>query len=68
MNKTTSNLVLLTLVFGCAHQAQILSANISEELEDRRRVSVLKDVVGTYNEEQSLEKPYIFEQTTKETI
>lgn len=68
MNKTTGNLVLITLIFGCVHQAQILTTNIGEEVVDRKRERILKEVVGTYDESQNLEKPYVFEQTTKETI
>jgi hypothetical protein len=68
MNKTTGNLVLTTLVFGCIHQAQILTTNIREEMVDQKRERVLKEVLGPYDEAQSLEKPYVFERTTKEMI
>lgn len=68
MNQTTGNLVLITLIFGCIHQAQILTTNISEEVVDRKRERVLKEMLGPFDEAQSLEKPYVLEQTTKETI
>ncbi|MBA4053218.1 MAG: hypothetical protein C0490_00755 [Marivirga sp.] len=68
MSTTTGNFVLAMLMIGCIHQAHILKTNIGEDLVDRNRERVLKEVVGTYDDTQSLEKPYVFEQTTKETI
>ncbi len=68
MNKTTGNLVLIILVFGCVHQAEILTTNIREEMVDQKRERVLKEVLGPFDEAQSLEKPYVLEEITKETI
>lgn len=68
MNKTAGNLVLITLVFGCIHQAQILTTSISEDMVDRKRERVLSEMLGPFDEAQSLEKPYVFERTTKEMI
>lgn len=68
MNKTTGNLVLITLVFGCVQQTEILTTNIREEMVDQKRERVLKEVLGPFDEAQSLEKPYVLEKITKETI
>ncbi|MGF6276379.1 hypothetical protein ABIB38_004793 [Massilia sp. UYP11] len=68
MNKTTGNLVLITLVFGCVHQAEILTTNIREEMVDQKRERVLKEVLGPFDEAQSQEKTYVLEEITKETI
>lgn len=68
MNKTTGNLALITLVFGCVHQAQILTTNIREEMIDQKRERVLKEMLGPFNEAQSLGKPYVLEKITKEMI
>lgn len=68
MNKTTGNSVLITLVFGCIHQAQILTTNIREEMVDQKGERVLKEMLEPLDEAQSLEKPYVLEKITKETI
>jgi len=68
MSTTTGNFVLVMLLIGCIHQAHILKRNIGEDLADRNRERILKAVVGVYDEAHNLEKPYVFEQTTKETI
>ena len=68
MSTTTGKFVLAMLLIGCIHQAHILKKNIGEDVADRNRERVLKEVVGIYDEAQNLEKPYVFEQTTKETI
>lgn len=68
MNQTIGNIVLATLFLGCIHQAYILNTNITEELIEQRREQVLKEIIGSHDESENFEKPYIFEQTTKESI
>lgn len=68
MNQTTGNFVLATLILGCIHQAHILKTNISEELTEQRREQVLEQMIGSRDDSQNFEKPFVFENTTKETI
>lgn len=69
MNQKTGNIVLATLFLGCIHQAHILNENIAEGLTEQRRERVLKEMIGSHDDSQNFEKPYVLENiNNKETI